>query len=90
MKSAKPFTNMSAAELAEATKQYKAMVIHLTRPLGSAERKLLEQAQPGRNRRKIGKGTPKIRIPLDYVLLKKVDDFLRKVAQKKRGPKKGA
>jgi hypothetical protein len=32
IKSAKPFTKMSAAELAEATKQYKAMVIHLTAP----------------------------------------------------------
>jgi uncharacterized protein (DUF4415 family) len=78
MKTAKPYTQMSAAELAEATKQYDAMVIDKTRPLNSKERKLWEQAKRGRGRPKIGKGAKKISISLENDLLHKADLFARK------------
>ncbi len=73
MKPAKPYTRMSAAELAEATKQYDAMVIDKTRPLNRQERELWEQAKRGRGRPKIGKGARKISISLESDLLHKAD-----------------
>ncbi|MGD0771145.1 MAG: ribbon-helix-helix protein, CopG family [Tepidisphaeraceae bacterium] len=78
MKTAKPYTQMSAAELAEATKQYDAMVIDKTRPLNSKERKLWEQAKRGRGRPKIGKGAKKVSISLENDLLRKADAIARK------------
>ena len=78
MKTAKPYTQMSAAELAEATKQYDAMVIDKTRPLNSKERKLWEQAKRGRGRPKIGKGAKKVSISLENDLLHKADALARK------------
>jgi hypothetical protein len=62
MKPAKPFTQMSAAELAEATKQYDAMVFDKTRPLSPKERKLWEHAKRVRGRPRVGRGARKISI----------------------------
>jgi uncharacterized protein (DUF4415 family) len=76
MKPSKPYTQMSAAELAEATKQYDRMVIDKTRPLTPRERKLWEQAKRGRP--KIGKGAKKISISLEGDLLHKADALAKK------------
>lgn len=78
MKPQKPYTQMSAAELAEATKQYDAMVIDKTRPLNRRERKLWEQAKRGRGRPRIGKGARKISISLEGDLLHKANALARK------------
>jgi Ribbon-helix-helix protein, copG family len=78
MKPAKPYSQMSAAELAEATKQYDGMVIDKTRPLNSRERKLWERAKRGRGRPKVGKGARKISISLEGDLLHKADALARK------------
>lgn len=69
----KSHTQMSASELAQATKKYDSMVIHQTRPLNGRERKLWEQAKRGRGRPRIGKGAKKISISLEGSLLKRTD-----------------
>jgi hypothetical protein len=48
----KPYTQMTTAELARATKQYDQMVIDKTRQLNARERKLWNQAKRGRGRPK--------------------------------------
>jgi len=78
MKPAKPYSQMSAAELADATKLYDGMVIDKTRPLSSRERKLWEQAKRGRGRPKVGKGARKISISLEGDLLHKADALAKK------------
>jgi hypothetical protein len=78
MKHAKPYSQMNAAELAEATKHYDKMVIDKTQPLSLKERKLWEQAKRGRGRPKIGKGAKKISISLEGDLLHKADALARK------------
>ena len=78
MKSSKPFTQMSAAELAESTKAYDEIVIDKTRTLNAKERRLWEQAKRGRGRPKVGKGAKKISISLESELLQKADAMARK------------
>ena len=80
MKTTTPYTQMSAMELAQATKQYEKMVIDKTRPLNAKERKLWEQAKRGRGRPRVGKGARKISVSLESDLLKRAD-----AAAKKRG-----
>ena len=76
MKPAKPYSQMSAAELAKATKQYDGMVIDKTRPLNRRERKMWEQAKRGRP--KIGNGAKKISISMEGDLLHKADALAKK------------
>ena len=78
MKTTKPYPQMTAAELAEATKQYDGMVIDKTRPLSPAERRLWARAKRGRGRPKIGRGARKISISLERALLEKTDALARK------------
>jgi hypothetical protein len=78
MKPAKHYSQMTAAELAEATKQYDGMVIDKTRPLNARERKLWELAKRGPGRPKIGKGAKKISISLEGDLLQKTDAVAKK------------
>jgi len=69
--------------LAEATKQYDALVIDKTRPLNRQERRLWERAKRGRGRPKIGKGARKISISLEGDLLHKADALARKKGMKR-------
>jgi hypothetical protein len=78
MKPIKHFTQMTADELAEATRQYDDMVIDKTRPLNRAEQKLWEQAQRGRGRPKVGRGAKKVSISLESSLLDETDALARK------------
>ena len=78
MKINKPYSQMNAAELAEATREYDGMVIDKTRPLNARERKLWQQARRGRGRPKIGKGAKKISISLEGNLLDKADAMAKK------------
>jgi hypothetical protein len=75
----KRYSEMSAAELAEATKQYAGMVIDKTRPLNARERKLWAQAKRGRGRPKIGNGARKVSISMESTLLKRADAAARKL-----------
>jgi S-adenosylmethionine:diacylglycerol 3-amino-3-carboxypropyl transferase len=74
----KPYSQMTRAELAEATKQYDAMVIDKTRPLSAKERKLWNQAKRGRGRPKIGAGAKKVSISLEGELLKAADAMAKR------------
>jgi macrodomain Ter protein organizer (MatP/YcbG family) len=72
---------MNADELAEATKQYDAMVIDKTRPLNAKERQLWERAKRGRGRPKVGKGARKVSISLEASLLEKTDALARRTGE---------
>jgi hypothetical protein len=74
----KPYSQMTRAELAEATKQYDATVIDKTRPLSAKERKLWNQAKRGRGRPKIGAGAKKVSISLEGELLKAADAMAKR------------
>jgi predicted transcriptional regulator len=81
MKRTKPYTQMTADELADATKQYDAMVIDKTKPLSARERRLWNQAKRGRGRPKIGAGCKKISISLEKDLLEKADVLAQKTGR---------
>jgi hypothetical protein len=78
MKINKPYSQMNAAELADATREYDGMVIDKTVPLSARERKLWQEAKRGRGRPKIGKGAKKISISLEGNLLDKADAVAKK------------
>jgi len=78
MKPTKPYTQMTAAELAQATKQYEEMVIDKTMPLNAKERRLWAQARRGRAQPKIGAPARKISISLQDDLLQKTDTLASK------------
>jgi hypothetical protein len=81
MKTSKPYTQMSAAELAEATRQYEGVVIDKTRPLGDRERKVWEQAKRGRAAARAENGAKKISISLRSDLLARADALAKKNGQ---------
>jgi len=78
MKTKKSYSLMSSAELAQATKAYKQMVIDKTRPLNAGERRLWELAKRGRGRPRIGKGARKISISLEGNLLERTDALAKR------------
>ncbi len=78
-KPAKHPEDMTAAELARATRQYDEEFIFLkTRPLNAKERKLWQQIKRGRGRPKIGAGAKKISVSLEGDLLKAADAMAKK------------
>jgi hypothetical protein len=83
MKPKKPWTEMTTAELREATSDLNGTVLDKTRPLNEKERKLWEQAKRGGARPKTGTGSRKISISLAGDLLRQAD-----VLAKERGVKR--
>ena len=76
-KSPKHPEDMTAAELAEATKQFdQPFIFEQGRPMTRAER--AEERRLRRGRPRIGKGARKISISLESGLLKKADSLARK------------
>jgi hypothetical protein len=76
-KTAKHPEDMSAAELAEATRKFnEPFMYERARPMTAAER--AEEKTLRRGRPKIGKGARKISISLEWDLLKKADAFAKK------------
>ena len=75
----KPYIVMTAAELAEATKEYDGMVIDKTRPLNTQRAQAVAQAKRGRGRPKIGTGARKVSISMENSLLAQADAAARKL-----------
>ena len=70
---------MSAAELARATRQFdRQFVFERARPMTQAERAQERQLRRGRGRPKIGKGAKKISISLESGLLREADALAKK------------
>jgi hypothetical protein len=77
-KIAKHPEDMTAAELAEATKEFdQPFVFEKARPMSRAER--VEERKLRRGRPRIGKGAKKISISLEGNLLGKTDAMARKI-----------
>lgn len=75
----KPFDQMNAAELAEATKKYDAEFAadREARPLTPAQRAQHRRAARRRGRPRVGKGAAKLYISMERGLLKKADSFAK-------------
>ncbi len=75
----KPYWEMTAAELATATKAYdKPGVVDQSRPLTPSERQQWKRAQKKRGRPKIGKGFQRVSISIEIGLLKKVTAYAKR------------
>ena len=78
---AKPFTEMNAQELAEATADFdREFVVDSFRPLTPAERARWERARQKPGRPKVGKGSKVISVSVEASLLEKCD----RLAKRKR------
>jgi hypothetical protein len=78
-KSAKHIEDMSAAELARATKEFdRPFVFEKARPMTPQEKAQEHELRRGRGRPKIGKGARKISISLEGDLLHKADALAKK------------
>jgi hypothetical protein len=78
MNKRKPYDQMNAAELAEATKAYDEPFVALreSKPLTASMRRMHRRAAK-RGRPRIGKGAAKLYISMERGLLKKADSFAR-------------
>ncbi len=76
-KKQKPYWNMTAAELAEATKDFDREFAP-TKPLNAKMKSRLKRAERGPGRPKIGKGAKSVLISVEQDLLKQADAFARK------------
>ena len=75
----KPYWEMNAEELAEATKEFdEPFVIDKTRPLTPDERRLWNRIKRGRGRPKVGQGAKRVSVSLERGLLKRVTALARK------------
>jgi hypothetical protein len=76
---AKPYTEMNAKELAEATREFdEPFVMDRGRPLNASERNQHRlAAKRGRGRPKIGKGSERINITIERDLLARADTIAR-------------
>lgn len=75
----KPYWEMTAKELADATKQFdEPFVVDQSRPLTEAERRQWQKVRRGRGRPKIGRGAKRISVSLEQDLLKRVTALARK------------
>jgi len=71
--------DMSAAELARATKRFdQPFVFQKARPMTQAERAQERELRRGRGRPKIGKGARKVSISLESDLLRETDALAKK------------
>jgi len=78
-KKAKHPEEMTAAELARATKRFdQPFVFERARPMTAAERAQERNLRRGRGRPKVGKGARKISISLEQDLLQKTDALAKK------------
>jgi hypothetical protein len=74
----KPYTKMTAAELAQATAEYDQPVNRkLTRPLSAAERSMWKKASRGPGRPRIGKGSVNVLISFEMGLLSRTDAWAK-------------
>jgi hypothetical protein len=75
----KPYWEMTADELAEATKQFdEPMVADRSRPLSKSERAQWNRLKRKRGRPKIGKGIKRISVSIEQSLLKRVTAAAKK------------
>jgi hypothetical protein len=75
----KQYWEMSAKELAEATKQFdEPLVVDQSRPLTSAEREQWKQVKRKRGRPKIGRGYQRVSISVEKGLLKRMTAYAKK------------
>ncbi len=75
----KPYWEMTATELAEATKQFdKPFVIDQSRPLTTEEQKQWERIKRKRGRPKTGEGCKRVSVSLEQGLLKRATALARK------------
>jgi len=75
----KPYWEMNAEELAEATKEFdEPFVIDKTRPLTPDEHRVWNRIKRGRGRPKVGQGAKRVSVSLERGLLKRVTALARK------------
>ena len=75
----KPYWEMDAGELAEATKEFDApFVVDKSRPLTPSERKRWRSAKKKRGRPKVGRGFKRISVSIERGLLGRVNALARK------------
>ena len=75
----KPYWEMTAEELAEATKQFDApFVVDKSRPLTPSERKRWRSVKKKRGRPKVGRGFKRISVSIERGLLGRVNALARK------------
>ena len=73
----KPWTKMTAAELAKATKEFDREIdLRETRPLSKENRAWWQRARRG-GRPKVGKGAKPVLITVESGLLEKADDYAK-------------
>jgi hypothetical protein len=78
-KTKKHFEEMTAAELARATREFdRPFAFERARPLRKTERSAERKLRRGRGRPKVGKGAKKISISLEADLLRAADALARK------------
>jgi hypothetical protein len=75
----KPYWEMSAKELAEATKQFdEPLVVARSRPLTAAEREQWKRVKRKRGRPKVGRGHQRVSISVEKGLLKRITAYAKK------------
>ncbi len=75
----KPYWEMTAKELAEATKQFdEPFVVDQARPLTAAEREQWNRARRKRGRPKVGHGFKRVSVSIEQGLLKRVTALAKK------------
>ena len=75
----KPYWEMTALELAEATKQFdEPFVVDQSRPLTRAEREQWKRIKRKRGRPRVGKGFQRISVSIEKGLLKRVTALAKK------------
>jgi len=76
----KPYQEMNANELAEATREFDAeFVINQTTPLSPADRKLWARLKRKQGRPKLGAGTKVVAVTVEKTLLAKADKLAKKL-----------
>src|SRR5688572_12705631 len=75
----KPYWEMSARELAAATKRFDApMVVDESRPLTAAERAQWNRVKRKRGRPKVGRGSKRVSLSIEKGLLKRITAYAKK------------
>jgi CRISPR/Cas system CSM-associated protein Csm2 small subunit len=74
----KPYWEMSAKELAEATKQFdEPLVVDRSRPLNATEREQWKRVKRKRGRPKVGRGHQRVSISVEKGLLKRITAYAK-------------
>ena len=76
----KPYENMTAAELAEATKEFdRSMVINEFKPLTPEGKKIWERLKRKRGGQQIGEGCQKVLVTVERGLLRQADALAKRL-----------